>query len=68
MAPLIPNAMRRPQAVGIAYAVVGLLAWRGEMRGVKNRLERGDACALGWLPFCKLTHNNQLKFGMDNGG
>jgi len=36
MAPLIPNAMRRPQAVGIAYAVVGSLAWRGEMRGVKK--------------------------------
>ena len=33
---LIPNAMRRPQAVGIAYAVVGSLAWRGEMRGVKK--------------------------------
>ena len=32
----IPNAMRRPQAVGIAYAVVGSLAWRGEMRGVKK--------------------------------
>jgi hypothetical protein len=36
MALLIPNAMLRPQAVGIAYTVVGSLTWRGEMRGVKK--------------------------------
>jgi hypothetical protein len=36
MAPLIPNAMRRPQAVWIVYAVIDPLAWRGEMREVKK--------------------------------
>jgi hypothetical protein len=36
MAPLIPNAMRRLQAVEIVYAVVGSLAWRGKMRRVKK--------------------------------
>ncbi len=30
-----PNAMRRPQAMRVALAVVGLLAWGGEIRGIK---------------------------------
>ncbi len=35
MVPLLPNAMRRPQAVGVALAVVGLLAWGGKIRGIE---------------------------------
>jgi hypothetical protein len=35
MAPLLPNAMRRPQAIGVALAVIGLLAWGGKIRGIK---------------------------------
>ncbi len=40
MVPLLPNAMRRLQAVGVVLAVVGLLAWGGKIRGIKL-LERG---------------------------
>ena len=29
MAPPLPDTIRRPQAVGLALAVVGLLAWGG---------------------------------------
>jgi hypothetical protein len=36
MAPLLPNAIRRPRAIGLALAVVGLLAWGGEMRGIEK--------------------------------
>jgi hypothetical protein len=32
---LLPNAMRRLQAVGVALAVIGLLAWGGKIRGIK---------------------------------
>ncbi len=35
MAPPLPNAMRRPQAVRVALAVVGLLAWGGKIKGIK---------------------------------
>ena len=35
MAPLLPNAMRRPRAIGVALAVVGLLAWRGEIKSIE---------------------------------
>jgi hypothetical protein len=35
MALLLPNAMRRPQAVRVALAVIGLLAWGGKIRGIK---------------------------------
>jgi hypothetical protein len=31
MALPLPNAMRRPRAIGVALAVVGLLAWGGKM-------------------------------------
>ena len=36
MAPPLPDTIRRPRAVGLALAVVGLLAWGGEMRGIKK--------------------------------
>ena len=36
MAPLVPEAICRPRAVGLALAVVGLLAWGGEMRGIEK--------------------------------
>ena len=36
MAPPLPDTIRRPQAVGLALAVFGLLAWGGEMRGIKK--------------------------------
>ncbi len=32
---LLPNAMPRPRAVGVALAVVGLLAWGGKIRGTE---------------------------------
>ncbi len=53
-------------------AVVSWLPWGVEIRGVENSAERrgegGDAWALGWPPFCKFTHNNQLTVGVDDGG
>ncbi len=36
MVPPLPNAIRMPRAVGLALAVVGLLAWGGEMRGIEK--------------------------------
>ena len=36
MAPPLPEAIRRPRAVGLALAVVGFLAWGGEMRGIEK--------------------------------
>ncbi len=41
MVPLLLYSIRRPQAVGIALAVVGLLAWGGRMRGIENEREGG---------------------------
>ncbi len=57
MAPLLPNAMRRPQAVGVALAVVGLLAWGGKIRGI-------ESLALGGRHFIN-TNNNQMEDGVD---
>jgi hypothetical protein len=34
--PQLPEAIRRPQAVGLALAVVGLLPWGSEMRGIEK--------------------------------
>jgi hypothetical protein len=36
MAPLLFEAIRRPRVAGLALAVVGLLAWAGEMKGIKK--------------------------------
>ena len=36
MAPPLPDTIRRRRAVGLALAVVGLLAWGGEMRGIEK--------------------------------
>ena len=36
MVPPLPKTIRRPQAIGLVLAVVGLLAWGGEMRGIKK--------------------------------
>jgi hypothetical protein len=36
MALPLPDTIRRPRAVGLALAVVGLLAWGGEMRGIEK--------------------------------
>ncbi len=33
--PPLPNTMRRPRAVRVALAVVGLLAWGSKIRGIK---------------------------------
>jgi hypothetical protein len=33
--PPLPSTMRRPRAIGVALAVVGLLAWGGEIRGIE---------------------------------
>ncbi len=35
MVPPLPKAMRRPQPIRVALAVVGLLAWGGEIRGIE---------------------------------
>jgi hypothetical protein len=35
MTPPLPNAMRRPQAVGVALTVVDLLAWEDKIRGIE---------------------------------
>ncbi len=63
MAPPLPNTIRRPRAVKLVLTVVGLLAWRGEMRGTKNR-ERGSALALGGRHFISIS-NNQMADGVD---
>jgi hypothetical protein len=36
MAPPLPNAICRPQAIRIALTVVGLVAWGGKVRGIKK--------------------------------
>jgi hypothetical protein len=36
MAPPLLYSICRPQAIGLALAVVGLLAWGGKMRGIKK--------------------------------
>jgi hypothetical protein len=36
MAPPLPETIRRPRAVSLALAVVGLLVWGIEMRGIKK--------------------------------
>ena len=36
MAPPLPDTIRRRRAVGLALAVVGLIAWGGEMRGIEK--------------------------------
>ena len=36
MAPPLPDTIRRRRAVGLALAVVGLLAWGGKMRGIEK--------------------------------
>ena len=36
MAPPLPDTIHRPRAVGLALAVIGLLAWGGKMRGIKK--------------------------------
>jgi hypothetical protein len=41
MAPPLPDTIRRRQAVGLALAVVGLLAWGGKMRGINKYREGG---------------------------
>ncbi len=35
MALPLPDTMRRPQAIGVALAVIGLLAWGGKIRGIE---------------------------------
>ncbi len=60
MVPPLPNARRRPQAVGLALAVVDLLPWGGEMRGIK-KIERGGCLGLRWPPFYKLHTTIKLK-------
>jgi hypothetical protein len=35
MAPLLPNAMRRPRPIKVALAVIGLLALGGKIKGIK---------------------------------
>ncbi len=59
----LPYTIRRRRAVGLALAVVGLLAWGGEMRGIKNR-ERGGFLALGGRRI-KCLNNNQMGDGDD---
>jgi hypothetical protein len=41
IAPPLPDTICRPRAIRLALAVVGLLAWGGEMRGIKKEREGG---------------------------
>ena len=36
MAPLLPNVMRKPRAIRLAFTVVGSLTWEVEIRGVEK--------------------------------
>jgi hypothetical protein len=47
MAPLLPDTIRRPRAIGLAIAVVGLLAWVGRNERHKKIERGGSALALG---------------------
>ena len=60
--------MRRPQAVGLAFAVAGSLAWGGRKER-DQKIERGGAAWVlkGGCQFAN-TRNNQLKFGTRYGG
>ena len=53
--------MCRPQAVGLAFAVVGLLVWTGKNRRLKYR-EGGGVLALGGRRLVGKP-NNQPKVG-----
>ena len=64
MAPPLPDTIRRRRAVGLALAVVGLLAWGGEMRGIEKIERGGSALALGGR-HCKCLNNNQMGDGDD---
>ena len=61
MAPPLPNTMHRPRAIGLAFAVVGLLVWGIARQPSKNR-ERGEVLVLGGRHF-KNIHNNQPAVG-----
>jgi len=66
MVPPLPNTMRRPRAIGLAFAVVGSLVWGVAMQPIKNR-EGGEVLALGGRRFAN-RHNNQPNVGSDGGG
>ena len=57
----LPNTMRRPRAVGLAFAVVGLLVWGVAMQPIKDR-EGGGVLALGGRRLME-KYNNQPKVG-----
>ncbi len=39
-------SLYRPQAIGLVFAVIGLLIWGDKMRGIKKYREEGGALAL----------------------
>jgi hypothetical protein len=51
MVPPLPDTIRRWRAVGLVLAVIGLLAWGGEMRGIEKIERGGSALALGGRHF-----------------
>ena len=57
MAPPFPNTMCRPRAIGLAFAVIGLLVWRGENRGIEKQ-RGGQGLGLRWLPFGQKTQQS----------
>ena len=61
MAPPLPNTMRRPRAIGLAFADVGLLIWRGKNSQSKYR-EGDGVLALGGRRLME-KYNNQPKVG-----
>ena len=54
MAPPLPNTMRRPRAIGLAFAVVGSLVWGVAMQPIKKQ-RGGRGLGLRWPPFCQQT-------------
>jgi len=50
MAPQLPNTMHRPQAIGIAFAVIGLLVCGVATQPIKTQ-RGGRGLGLRWPPF-----------------
>ena len=54
LAPPLPNAIRRLQAIKLVLDVIGSLIWGGKMRGIK-KYRGGGALALGGRRLAVIT-------------
>ncbi len=54
LAPPLPNAIRRLQAIKLVLDVIGSLIWGGKMRGIK-KYRGGGALALGGCHLAVMT-------------